>query len=101
MPCQFADCVDRVCVIHKDKPAHDGVKWPVEAHFCRVAFRESYVAGVSRLHPRRRPVHGCGAVDPDDLSARSGQLGGQKGYVSAATAHVKNTHARSDSGLLE
>jgi hypothetical protein len=102
MPRQFADGVDRVGVIHEDKPAHDGVKWPVEVEFRRVAFRESYVVDVSRLRPRRRPVHGCGsAVDADDLSARSDEVGGQKGYVSAATAHIKNPHARGDSGLLE
>src|SRR5262249_58331781 len=102
MPRQFANGVDRVCVIHEDKPAHDGVKWLVEAQFCRVAFRESYIAHVSRLRPRRCPTHGRGgAVDANDLSAGSDQVGGQKGYVSAATAHVKHTHARSDSGLLE
>src|SRR5215472_3349655 len=102
MPCQFADCVDWVWVIHEHKPAHHGVKWPVEAHFCRVAFGESYVADVSRLRPHRRPVHGCGsAVDADDLSARSGQLSGKKGYVSGATTHVKNPHARGDPSFLE
>jgi len=102
MPRQFADCVDRVWVIHKDKPAHDGVKPPVEAHFCRVAFRESYIAHVPRLRPRCCPIHGGrSAVDADDLSASSDQVGGQKGYVSATTANIKDPHARGDSGLLE
>src|SRR5262249_26820799 len=102
MPCQFADCVDRVCVIHEDKSTHNGVKWPVEAHFCRIAFRERYIADVSRLRPRRRPVHGRGsAIHTDNLSAGSDQVGGQKGYVSAATTHIKNPHARGDPSFLE
>jgi hypothetical protein len=77
MPCQFAYCINRVCVIHEDKPAYDGVKWLFEAQLGWVAFHEPCIADVSRLSLRSRPAHGFGgAIDSDDLTARSDQVGG-------------------------
>src|SRR6266851_5091262 len=102
MPCQSADSIDRIRVVHKDKAAYDRVKRLIKLHLCRVAFEEFHILKVSRLCACRCPLRGCsGAVGTNNLPSWPNQVGGQKSYVPTTATHVKNPHARADPGLLE
>jgi predicted metal-binding protein len=101
MPCQSADSIDRIRVVHKDQAAYDRVKRPIKLHFCRVAFEEFHIPKVSCLCACRCPLRGCSsAVGTNNLPSWSNQVGGQKSYVSTTATHVKNAHACVDPGLL-
>jgi hypothetical protein len=102
MPRQFSDGVDRVRVIHKDDPTHDGVKFSIKLQFCRVAFQKLYIADVPHLRPGGCPFNRrSGTVCANNFPAWPYQIGCEKGYVAAAAPHIKNPHPRGDSSLVK
>jgi hypothetical protein len=102
MPCQPANSIDRIRVVHEDEPANDGIKRTIKLYCRRIAFEKFDIFNASRLSTGRSPLHGCsGAVNANDLTAWPDQVGGQKCDVSTATTNIENAHARSDPGLLK
>jgi hypothetical protein len=55
MPNQFANGVDRVGIVHENKPAHDGIKLLVKLQDCWIAFEKFHIAHPLLLSPGYRP----------------------------------------------